>query len=148
MTKQQTYVSLFLRIALSVTLLSAVADRFGYWGTQSVWGNWQNFVQYTGKLIYYLPAVLTEPAAITVTVAECIFAILLLIGYKTKITAYLTGTLILLFALSMAAAVGIKSTLDYSVWVTSAASFLLTVQNHYPFSIDKLLKKHDRVYMR
>lgn len=140
MTKQQPYISLFLRAALALTLLSAVADRFGYWGAQSVWGNWQNFVQYTETLVFYLPASLTEPAAFAATAAECIFAVLLLIGYKTKITAYLTGTLLLLFALSMAGSVGIKATLDYSVWVGSAAAFLLAVQNNYPFSIDAFLK--------
>ncbi|WP_018345099.1 DoxX family membrane protein [Cytophaga aurantiaca] len=141
MTKQQSYISLFFRAALSLTLLSAVADRFGYWGTQSVWGNWQNFVQYTGTLTFYLPASLTEAAAIAATAAEGIFGILLLIGYKTKITAYLTGTLLLVFALSMVGSIGIKATLDYSVWVGSAASFLLAVQNAYPFSIDAFLKK-------
>jgi uncharacterized membrane protein YphA (DoxX/SURF4 family) len=141
MTKKQSYISLFARTAIAITLLSAVADRLGYWGTQSVWGNWQNFVHYTGTLTFYLPDFLTEPAAIAATAAECIFGILLMIGYKTKTIAYLTGTLLILFAVSMTGAAGIKATLDYSVWIGSAASFLLAVQNNYPLSIDALLKK-------
>lgn len=38
---------LFLRIAISVTMLSAVADRFGLWGDNSSWG--------TGKILKFTP---------------------------------------------------------------------------------------------
>ena len=42
---------LILRWALAVTILSAVADRFGIWGppgaTNVAWGDWAHFVAYT-----------------------------------------------------------------------------------------------------
>jgi hypothetical protein len=42
------HIKLFLRLALSFSFLSAVADRFGWWLAQiTVWGNWENFVAYT-----------------------------------------------------------------------------------------------------
>ncbi|CAI9687539.1 hypothetical protein ACT4QJ_05145 [Elizabethkingia anophelis] len=34
---------LFLRIAISVTMLSAVGDRFGFWGDNSSWGELEKF---------------------------------------------------------------------------------------------------------
>ncbi|WP_317039972.1 hypothetical protein [Chryseobacterium sp. CBo1] len=37
-TQKVQYSQLFLRLALSVTMLSAVADRFGFWGKNSAWG--------------------------------------------------------------------------------------------------------------
>ena len=43
----QKYVKLFLRIAVSFTMLSAVADRFGLWGEGAVWGNMDAFLAYT-----------------------------------------------------------------------------------------------------
>ncbi len=50
-TTEQKIVEWFLRIALSLGFLSAVADRFGLWGKEvSAWGNWENFIAYTQKL--------------------------------------------------------------------------------------------------
>lgn len=140
---RQKYATLFLRIALGTALLSAVADRFGFWGSNANWGNWKNFLAYSRTLTFYLPQALTETAAYTATFLEIAFGILLLAGYKTRFAAVGTGLLLLVFALSMTFSTGIKSTLDYSVWVGSAAAFLLSGNNTYYFSIDHLLKyKH------
>ncbi|WP_435522646.1 hypothetical protein [Chryseobacterium indoltheticum] len=47
--------------------------------------------------------------------------------------------LLLVFAfLSMSIALGIKAPLDYSVWVGSAAAFLLATLDKFPLSIDEL----------
>ena len=119
---------LFLRIALAATLLSAVADRFGLWGTNSAWGNWNNFQAYTRQLTFFLPQALSIVCGYLATFLEIAFALLLLIGFKTKYVAMLTGLLLLLFALAMSISLGIKSALDYSVWVGSAAAFLLSQQ--------------------
>jgi uncharacterized membrane protein YphA (DoxX/SURF4 family) len=140
MTKtSKVYAQLFLRVALAATLLSAVADRFGYWGAQSVWGNWKNFVEYTRVLTFYLPDALTGLAATLATILEITFAILLLFGYQIRLTAKLTGALLLLFALSMAFSQGLKATLDYSVWIGSAACFLLAGFEKYDYSVDEML---------
>jgi hypothetical protein len=41
--------------------LSAVVDRFGWWGaTVSVWGNWNNFLDYTRLINPWLPSESTE----------------------------------------------------------------------------------------
>ena len=51
--KNSWFSQLFLRLAISVTMLSAVADRLGFWGKNSVWGNWENFEKYTRKLTFF-----------------------------------------------------------------------------------------------
>lgn len=52
---QNQFSQLFLRLAISVTMLSAVADRFGFWDENSAWGNWGSFTKYTGQLTFFLP---------------------------------------------------------------------------------------------
>lgn len=132
---------LFLRLAISVTMLSAIADRFGFWGDNSAWGNWENFEKYTRQLTFFLPETLSTFSAYTATFLEILFPLMLILGFKTKIAAYGTGVLLLVFALSMSIALGIKAPLDYSVWVGSAAAFLLATQKEFYFSIDTLTKK-------
>lgn len=133
---------LFLRISISVTMLSAVADRFGFWGENSAWGNWVNFEKYTQQLTFFLPESLGIFSAYAATFLEILFPLLLILGVKTKIAAYGTGLLLLIFALSMTVALGVKAPLDYSVWIGSAGTFLLAVQEKYSFTIDNLTKKH------
>lgn len=122
---KQNLPQLFSRLALAATLLSAVADRFGLWGAHSVWGNWKNFQAYTRQLTFFLPQSLSIVCGYFATFLEIAFALLLLIGFKTRNVAMLTGLLLFLFALAMSISFGIKSALDYSVWVGSAGAFLL-----------------------
>lgn len=133
-----TYAQLALRTALAMSMLSAVADRFGYWGTYASWGNWSSFEAYTRTLTFFLPAVLSQWAAYLATLSEILFSIFLLVGFKTRLTAYATAVLLVLFAVTMTIAIGPKAPLDYSVWTSAAAAFLLACQKHYPFSIDQL----------
>lgn len=132
---------LFLRLAISVTMLSAVADRFGMWGENSVWGNWKNFVKYTQQLTFFLPESMSNLSAIIATFLEILFPLMLILGFKTKMAALGSGILLLIFALSMTFALGVKAPLDYSVWMGSASAFLLAVQQKYSYSIDTLIKK-------
>ncbi|WBV60046.1 DoxX family protein [Chryseobacterium camelliae] len=139
--KKVLFPQLFLRIAISVTMLSAVADRFGFWGKNSAWGNWGSFEKYTQQLTFFLPESLGNFSAYAATFLEILFPLLLILGFKTKIAAYGTGFLLLIFALSMTMALGVKAPLDYSVWIGSASAFLLAVQEKYSFTIDNLTKK-------
>lgn len=119
---------LFLRLALALTMLSAVADLFGFWGNAAAWGNWQNFETYTAELTFFLPPVLRTFSAYAATFLEIVLSLLLISGIQIKWAAMTTGTLLLMFAVSMAISLGIKAPLDYSVWVGSAAAFLLAAQ--------------------
>ena len=137
--------SVFLRLALGFTFLSSVADRFGLWGAfgepNVAWGTFARFVAYTGKLNWLLPGPLIPTLAVVATGAEIIFGILLLLGWRTRITALLSGALLLLFAGTMTLALGIKAPLDFSVFVDAGAAFLLATCAEYPFSIDHLLSR-------
>ncbi|WP_326982537.1 DoxX family protein [Chryseobacterium sp. MYb264] len=134
--KKVLFPQLFLRLAISVTMLSAVADRFGFWGKNSAWGNWENFEKYTKQLTFFLPESLGSFSAYVATFLEILIPLMLILGLKTKIAAYGAGFLLLIFALSMTMALGVKAPLDYSVWVGSAGAFLLASQEKYSFSLD------------
>lgn len=118
-------VKLFLRLAIAGGFLSAVADRFGLWNYDVYWGNWESFVTYTQTLMPWFSHFWVQIAAIIATAAEIIFAIFLLIGWKTKLFAKLSGILLLIFALTMSFSGGIKTAFDASVFAASAAAFAL-----------------------
>jgi uncharacterized membrane protein YphA (DoxX/SURF4 family) len=127
--KALTISTWFLRIALAAAFLSAVADRFGLWGGPGAdgiaWGNWYYFSLYAVELTRLLPSILHQPAAWIATAAEVVLAVGLLTGWKLRYFALASGVLLLIFALTMTLAFGIKSPLDYSVFTASAGAFLL-----------------------
>ena len=134
--------SVFLRFALGLSFLSAVADRFGFWGSfgehHVAWGTFARFVAYTGQLNWFLPKGTITTLAIVATCAETVFGVLLVLGWQTRTAALLSGVLLLLFAGTMAGALGIKAPLDFSVFSASGGAFVLASCREYPFSIDRL----------
>lgn len=136
------YSSVFLRLALGVSFLSAVADRFGLWGPFGkpgvAWGTFARFVAYTGQLNWFLPKATIPTLAIVSTCAESLVGILLVLGWQTRVVALSSGVLLLLFAGAMTGALGIKAPLDFSVFSASGGAFLLASCAEYPFSIDQL----------
>lgn len=141
-----TLSSVFLRLALGISFLSAVADRFGLWGAYGqpnvAWGNYARFVGYTAKLNWYLPAAMIPALAIVSTAAEIIFGLLLIIGWKTRITALLSGALLIIFSLTMTMALGVKAPLDASVFSAAGGALLLATSTKFPFSLDELLQRN------
>ena len=121
--------ALALRLALAAGFLSAVADRLGLWGKPGspgvAWGNWSNFISYTAKLNWFLPHQLIQPVGMLATLLETILAVGLLAGFWLRHFALASCGLLLLFALSMTAAIGIKPPLDYSVYTAAAGAALL-----------------------
>lgn len=138
------YTKVFLRLAIAIGFLSAVADRFGWYAKEiSAWGNWNTFVNYTQQMNPWFPESFIPSIAFIATGLEIIFAICLFIGFKTELIAKLSGVLLLIFGLSMAFAFGIKPPLDYSVFGIAAAAFALgTMKNKY-VEIDTLFSKEN-----
>ncbi|MGB3345297.1 MAG: DoxX family protein [Aequorivita sp.] len=133
---------LFLRLAISFGFLSAVADRFGFWNADvSAWGNWGNFLEYTAVINPWFPVSMVSTLAIIATSAEILFAICLLIGFKTELFAKLSGFLLLIFALSMSFSIGIKPVFDYSVFIASGGAFALSFMKEKYLELDCLIKK-------
>lgn len=130
MIKKTDYFSLFARLAIALSFLSAVADRFGLWtpllGKENiVWGNMESFIAYTGVLVPWIPGRLISFLAWSVTFAEVVLGMLLIIGYQKRTVALFSGILLLIFAFSMLLFSSVKAPLDYSVFSASACAFLL-----------------------
>lgn len=130
----------FLRFALGAGFLSAVADRLGFWGPPGTplvaWGNFHNFLFYTAKLNPWCPTECLPLLGILVTIAEAGLGILLIAGFFTQLAGLLTGVLTLTFAIAMTVVLGVHAPLNYSVFVFSAASFILALQAPDRLSID------------
>jgi hypothetical protein len=138
--------SVFLRLALGISFLSAVADRFGFWGAYGqpnvAWGNYARFVDYTAKLNWFLPAWMIPGLAVVATAAETLFGILLVLGWKTRTTALLSGVLLATFALTMTMALGVKAPLDLSVFSAAGGALLLGAFANFPRSLDEFLREN------
>ena len=136
--------SVFLRLALGLSFLSAVADRFGLWGAYGQanvsWGDFARFVGYTAKLNWFLPATVIPALAFLATAAETLLGFLLVLGWKTRISAFLSGVLLSAFALTMTLALGVKALLNLSVFSAAAGAFLLANCAEFPSSLDSLLQ--------
>jgi uncharacterized membrane protein YphA (DoxX/SURF4 family) len=136
------YSTVFLRTALGISFLSGVADRFGLWGTYGqpnvAWGDFSRFIEYTGKLNWFAPTAVIPALAWAATFAEILLGLALVLGFFTRVAALLSGLTLLVFALTMTFALGIKAPLDFSVFSASAGAFLLAAYGKYPLSIDAL----------
>lgn len=135
-------IKIFLRLSIAIGFLSAVADRFGWWSKEvSAWGNWDNFLTYTQVINPWIPNALIPTIGGLATAAEIIFAIFLIIGFKTELFAKLSGILLLIFALSMTFSIGIKGAFDYSVFSASAGAFALSLMKNKYWEVDSLIFK-------
>lgn len=143
-----TFPSVFLRLALAASFLSAVGDRFGLWGTfgqpNVAWGSFSRFLEYTQKLNWYLPAGMIPTLGVVSTGAEILFGLLLLVGWHTRSVALLSGILLLTFASAMTLALGVKAPLNLSVFSAAGGALLLAQCERFPFSVDEFSLRHPR----
>ncbi len=118
-----------LSLALAASYISAVMDRFGIWGPPGepgvVWGNYENFLNYTKYLNSWAPDSLIPFLASSATFLEILLAIVLILGVKRMQIAYASAILLSLFAIAMITTDGLKGVLDYSVFTAMTASLLL-----------------------
>jgi uncharacterized membrane protein YphA (DoxX/SURF4 family) len=141
----EEYSSFFLRLALGSSFLSAVADRFGFFGVYGqpnvAWGDFAHFVTYTAKLNWFMPVAAIPLLAWAATAAETVLAIALVLGIFTRAAAILSGLLLLSFSIVMTLALGIKSPLNFSVFTAAAAAFLLASCKGYFWSLESLWQR-------
>jgi uncharacterized membrane protein YphA (DoxX/SURF4 family) len=76
------------------------------------------------------------------TIAEAVFGICLIIGYKTWQAALGSAILTLIFGLCMAIFVNSMAPFKYPVFVFTGAGLLLSCIAEYKWSVDRLLKPH------
>ena len=144
-SKFANYATLLLRMGLGIGFLSAVADRLGLWGPfgqpNVEWGNFSRFLEYTHSLNWYLPDGMILPLGVIATGAEILFGLLLLVGWRTRVAALLSGLLLLTFGVSMTLALGIKAPLNYAVLTGIGGALLLANCERFPFSVDEFLSR-------
>jgi uncharacterized membrane protein YphA (DoxX/SURF4 family) len=131
---------LLLRISLGIGFLVTVSDRIGILGPLGnrniEWGNWDNFIKYTGTLMPFLDKPAVNIMGSIATLAEAVIGILLIIGFKTRLAAISSCILTLIFALAMSLFLGIKASINFSVFPVCTASLLLATIPVYKWSID------------
>ena len=106
------------------------------------WGDYARFVDYTAKLNWFLPVAMIPALAIIATAAETLFGLLLVLGWKTRMTALPSGVLLTTFALTMTMALGVQAPLNFSVFSAAGGALLLGVCANFPFSLDELLQRN------
>lgn len=135
---------LLLRIALGIGFLVTVGDRigfFGAFGTRNVeWGNWERFIDYTTTMMPFLDRPAVNIMGTIATLAEAIIGLLLIIGFKTRISAIASFILTIIFTLAMSIFLGIKAPINFSVLTVITASLLLSKIPVYDWSIDNFMK--------
>ncbi len=122
-----------LRVALATAFLSAVAGRFGFWrlllhpgeGWQPA-TSWAGFLEYAGRLNWFLPRSWVPVAGIAATSCELTFGLCLLFGVKTRWAAYGSSILLMVFALTMLTD-ELRSPFDYSVFTASFGALTLAL---------------------
>src|SRR6202007_349315 len=138
-------VRLFARCSRGASFLSAVADRVGLcgpYGAKNVsWGDFAHFVEYTGAVTSLFPGSLTVSFAWAATVAETLFGILLIAGFKIRMASVLSGLLLLSFAMGMVTGLGIKTPFTYSVFSAAVDAFVSPFWVPLRYTLDKLLNR-------
>jgi putative oxidoreductase len=123
------FTSLFLRLALGITFLFSVADRFGLLGPHGkptvYWGDFAHFTAYAAKVNSFLPQAAIPVVAWAATIAEFTLGLGLVLGVYQRYIAIVSGVLLLLFASAMTVSFGIQSALGNSVFTASAGAFVL-----------------------
>ncbi len=134
-------VLLFARLALGASFLSAVADRFGLYGPPGAlhvaWGDFAHFTAYTATITRFSPTALIPTLAWVATGLEIGLGFLLVVGLFTRHAALVAGCLLLVFGVSMATSVGLKTPLDFSVFTAASAGFLLARLGPGRWSLDR-----------
>ena len=67
--------------------------------------------------------------------------VLLIVGFKIRVTSVLSGFLLLSFAIGMVTGLGVKTPFDYSVLSAAGAAFLLAFWEPDGFTLDNLLSR-------
>ena len=118
-----------VRIAIGIGFLSAVADRFGFWGPPGApgvtWGNVAKYNAFVAQLNWFMPAVLVPLAGWVATIAEIVLGVTLLLGLQLRWSALFSALLLAVFGLTMTFALGPHAPLSYSVFAAASAAFLL-----------------------
>lgn len=128
-------------------VLSAVADRFGWWGPQHsgsvAWGDFAQYTAYMQSLVPYLTGGILDAVAWAATVVEILLGLMLLAGVLLRWVAWAAMGLQAVFALSMSLFLGWEAPLSASVFSAAAAASLLALAlvRAFAFSVDRFVER-------
>jgi thiosulfate dehydrogenase [quinone] large subunit len=149
LSRSLRFSTVYLRLALGITFLTAVTDRFGLWGppgaTNVAWGDFSHFLAYAQQLNPYVSPSWMPAVGWIVTVAETLLGLALLLGFHTRMASRLSGFLLLAFALGMTIGTGVKSALNASVFSASGGAFVLGEIGTYPWSWNAWRGRGERI---
>ena len=114
-------------------------------GKERILGKFCHFVEYTRSVTALLPSSLTQSLAWASTIGETLFGVLLIVGFKIRVTSVLSGFLLLSFAIGMSTGLGVKTPFDYSVFSAAGAAFLLAFWEPDRFTLDNLLSRSTKL---
>ncbi|CAM1656702.1 unnamed protein product [Bartonella choladocola] len=119
----------FAKVSLAISYLSAVFDRFGFWGhfgeTGVSWGSMTQFFKHVSTLCPLAPENMIPVIGWVVTVLEALIALAYIINTKNKFINIANIFLLLLFLLSMSLFQSIKMMINFNVIVCFAISLLI-----------------------
>jgi hypothetical protein len=117
-------VRIALRLSLATALLSAVADRFGWWKPfgQGSWGSMGAFANYAHQLVPFASGWLLAVIVWAATATEATLGVLLLTGWRPKLVGAATCLVLIVFGTAMAVSLGLESPLSYSVFSAASAA--------------------------
>lgn len=101
-----------------------------------------SYVDYTAKLNWFSPASTIPALANLSTAAETLLGILHVVGWRTRITALLSGVLLAVFAVAMTLGLGANAPLNFSVFAAADGALLHGACTHFPYSLNELLRRN------
>ncbi|WP_436777373.1 DoxX family membrane protein [Yinghuangia sp. YIM S09857] len=115
------------------------------WGGPGVrevaWGDFGSYLDYVRDLTPYLPAFMSDAAGWAATGCEAVLGLTLLLGVATRLSAWASAGMLLVFALSMFFFVDPEAPFNASVFSACAAALVLALapRGAYACTADRLL---------
>lgn len=129
-----------LRILIGIALFGSVGDRLGWFGGPGApgvsWGNFANFIIYTGQVNAFLPAAVIPALAVIESIVEGVLGLALLVGVGGRATLLASTLLLLLFGVAMSVSLGLMSQFPFAVFVLAAGGWVLANADATFLSID------------
>ncbi len=119
----------FAKVSLAISYLSAVFDRFGFWGhfgeTGVSWGSMTQFFKHVSILCPWAPENIIPVIGWVVTVLEAVIALSYIINANNKFINIANIFILILFIISMSLFQSIKMMINFNVIVCFALSLLI-----------------------
>jgi uncharacterized membrane protein YphA (DoxX/SURF4 family) len=137
------WIATLLRLLIGLAFLQAVCDRFGLLGGPGApgvsWGNFANFITYTGQVNSFMPHAVIPTLAVLATICEITFGLTMLLGISIRYAA--TGSALLLFLFATAMTISGLSQFSYGVYLISAGALSIATIDASFLSVDALLTR-------